>query len=99
MSAPSPPADTLLNRLAARRPPSLSTGHSSAPNPDSESSPSDSDYSDYSDYEDDEGHHPDSTQMLVMLVPVVIPMLAKMLGRFVTITMMRKYFSLNWYST
>ncbi|TPX59483.1 hypothetical protein SpCBS45565_g07718 [Spizellomyces sp. 'palustris'] len=34
----------------------------------------------------------DSTKLLILMVPVLIPMLAKMLGRYVTINLMRRFF-------
>ncbi|KAJ3020808.1 hypothetical protein HKX48_000189 [Thoreauomyces humboldtii] len=87
------PADSLSQRLAASTS-NLPTSPSPSPIP--------ADYDDSSEFETDtdddalSGVDPydyDATQALVLMVPILIPMLAKMAGRYVTISLMRKYFS------
>ncbi|KAI8823158.1 uncharacterized protein EV422DRAFT_505178 [Fimicolochytrium jonesii] len=107
-ATPHHPADSLSSRLHLSSLSSSHLEHNRAPPPphqrpaESESSPTSSDYSDEDTedgyYSDDSLGSPfdfdfDSTQAIVMLVPILVPMLAKMAGRYVTVSLMRKYFA------
>ncbi|KAI8922383.1 hypothetical protein DFJ77DRAFT_506159 [Powellomyces hirtus] len=90
--------DSLSQRLAAStsRP---STSPTPSPIPaDTYDSDNSSDYTDDDEYDDDHAQRDpfeyDTSQALVMVVPILIPMLAKMLGRYVTISLMRRYFTI-----
>ncbi|KNC95905.1 uncharacterized protein SPPG_09565 [Spizellomyces punctatus DAOM BR117] len=72
--------DTLSQRLAAVQHVTHSTKE-------------ESEWTEGSESDDDAGETElDSTKLVILMVPVLIPMLAKMLGRYVTINLMRRFF-------